>query len=1372
MPLLRVYLFGGLDMAWDERPLPELPGGMARSLLAYLLAYHDRPHTRDLLAGTFWPDLPDAIARRRLSQALWQIRTFWRNQDVTHPLLLATAGTVQLHPALPVWLDVAEFGRHYERAAAGAPGELEAAARCVELYRGEFLAGHYEDWILLEREGLRGKLLQVLEQQLGRFKSRGEYERALVCARRLTAEDPWREEAHREIMRLCHLLGRDDEALRQYDACCQALARELGSPPSQETVALVEEVALRAGGPVPVLLPVRPRPPSAPRLERPDQLPLAGRQAELAELVRLVDSAALGNGGLAVVYGEAGVGKSRLLRELAANAQWRGVRVAWGHCCELAAPIAYQPLVEALRAELATLRTAALPSPWADELVRLLPELAAARTPLAPVRQEEAGRLLEALVQAFLALAAAGPLLLLLEDAHWMDPASFAALRYLLPRLAETPLLFVISVRPEELAGRPAAVLAAMESTRLPHSLSLQRLDPAEAAELVQRALDLPRPAPRFSARLHAETEGNPFFLVETLWALVQEGVLAQDPDGGWRTPWDDSTEDYAELPLPAGVAQSIAGRLERLPPALREPLDTAAVIGRVIDFPLWLAAGNRSEQALLAAGDELCRRGLLLAAAPGGGDYTFAHDLIRRVAYERLSAPRRRAGHRRAAEALALLAPEEPAALSYHWTHAEGWERAAFYHQRAGDRARSVYANAAAVAHYTQALDSLARLAGPDDPERRYELLLAREAVLNLLGERSAQLQDLQTLQELAASLDHGRQAEVALRRAGHGNATGDYPGAIAAAQDAVRLAQLAHDAGREASGGLCWGYALLNQGDFVASRTRLEAAVALAHRHDFPSVEAEGLRHLGSVHWCLGDYAQAGAHYEQSLRLCRATGERRSEGVTLNNLALVFLRQGDYAQARAYSEQALRLARELGDLRSEGKALSALANAALGTGEWERAQAHTEQALEIARRAGNRSGEGILLLYLGNISCWRGDYARAAAHDTQSLQLFVELGDRRLQGVSLNNLGEVSLHRGNYSRAREELERALAISGEMRDRQSEGPCLQDLGRLFHRLGAFARAATCYEQALQISRESGSADRECQVLAALGLLAYHRDDLVAAAESCQQALAVAERVGDLPTQALAWTCLAHTRAGRRAWEEAVVAYDRALTIRRQLKQPHLAAEPLAGLARCALAQGQPDRALQAVEEILAHLREKTLDGADEPLRVYLNCWQVLAAVQDPRAEAVLRAAYERLQEHAAQIEEKGLRHTFLERVPAHRQIAAAYHELRAAAPARQVTVSLPRYAAPSGRPLRPDEFVAVDWTVDAPEDTNLADKPARRRQRLLRLLTEAQSQGARPRGEDLAQVLEVGIATVRRDLAALRAAGRVPPRRRPGSAS
>lgn len=1060
--MLRVHLFGGLALAWCGDPLPTLPS-KAASLFAYLVTYRNRPHTRGLLAGAFWPDLPEATARRRLSQALWQIR---QTLDA-HPILMAEGDTVQWNPDLALWLDVAEFTQHYAQSTTGSPEALQHCESCVEHYRGEFLAGYYDDWVGLERERLREMLLAALGRLLEGFKGRGEYERALLYARRLAAEDPWHEEAHREVMRLYHLLGRDAEALKQFEICRQTLTDELGVEPSPETTALVGEITTRSGLPQPPLLPTLPRPPTTPLLERPDRLPLVGRQSELAELLRQVESALEGSGGLTVLYGEAGVGKSRLLRELADNAQWRGVQTVWGRCCELAAPPAYQPLAEALRAGLSVQSESTLQPLWRATLARLLPELATDKgLPPALSPAEERRRLLEAITRAYLALAETAPHLVLLEDAQWMDLASLEALRYLLPRLGESPLLIVITVRTEELADEAAAAMSAIESTHLPRRIELGRLDRAETGELVQRVLNLEQPASRFSARLYVETEGNPFFLIETLRALMEEGLLSRDETGAWGTPWDESTEDYAELPLPAGVAQSIARRLSRLPALLQQLLDLAAVIGRGVDFELWLAASGRDEETLLTAGDELCARGLLLAAEP---DYVFAHDQIRRVTYERLAAPRRRFYHRQVVQALNRLNPDEPAALAYHWTQAEEWDQAADYHQRAGNRAREVYANAEAVEHYSQALEALERLPDPVDPARILEQRLAREAVHALQGERAAQAEDLTALEALAERLDDDHQrAAIALRQADYYIAISDCP----------------------------------------TARHYLERALDLAQTTGDRQSEALGLHLLANVYFQLGNFAAAQAHYEQALRIYRAIGDHRGEVKSLGKQSMAYHLMGDYLAAQDSGQQALALCRTVGDRRSEGYNLLRLGRFARDRGHLVTAREHTVQALGIAHGVGDRYGEAYYLLELGNLHSALGDYPLARETLGQAVTIFQHINQRRGQGFGLVDLGLVYHLLGDDGVARDYCEQGRDILHTIGDRWGEAASLRYLGLALEGLGDLDAAAEAHNLALVIYREIAQQAFAMEALAGLAQVALAQGKVAEALKHIEEILA------------------------------------------------------------------------------------------------------------------------------------------------------------------------------------------------------------------------------------------------------------------------
>jgi DNA-binding SARP family transcriptional activator/tetratricopeptide (TPR) repeat protein len=1249
MTTLRVSLFGGLSLTWDRTPLPSIPGTTARSLLAYLLMHRDRPHTRDLLNGTFWPELPEATARRRLSQALWQIR---KTLD-PHPILLAEGDTVQIDPTLPLWIDVEEFQGQVNRYTKEHPPlslstcpsstNLSELDKAITLYRGEFLAGYYDDWLLVERERLREVFLATLAHLAEGHKAQGEYEQALLYTRRLASEDPWREEAHREAMRLCHLLGRDAEALKQFELCRQILVEELGAEPSPETVALAAEIGSGVGGAEPPLLPTAAQPAVVSLLDRPDCLPLVGRQPELARLLRHLEAAARGNGGLILVHGEAGVGKSRLAHELARNARWRDIRAVWGRCYELASPPAYQPLVEALRAGLPALQASSLEPLWLAELARLLPELASDGVlPVSLLPAEEQRHLLEAIARGILALGRAAPHLLLLEDAHWMDPASLEALRYLLPRLADAPLLVILTVRTEELAGPQAAALTALENTHLPRRLDLARLDQDETGELVRQALGLKQAAPRFSARLYTETEGNPFFLIETLRGLMDEGLLRRNTSGTWSTPWDEATQDYAELLLPAGVAQSIQRRLDRLPPPLAEALDLAAVIGRGVAFDLWQQVTNQPESNLLAAGDELCAKGLLLPAEATGADYVFAHDQIRRVTYERLAAPRRRVYHRRVAEALARLTPDEPDALAYHWTQAGVWDQAAAYHHQAGDRASAVYANAEAVMHYSQALEALARLPGPDDLDRLFELRLAREAVCACLGERAAQAGDLAALESLAEQLDDDRRRIVViLRQAEYYVDTSHLPEA----------------------------------------RRCLDRALPLARAVGDQESEAKALGLLGHVHLYLGDFGLARQYNEQALAKWQASSNRTREAGCLSACSVVCQMSGDYPAAQDYGHQALALCRSLGDQRNEGHILYLIGRIYRDMGLLSTAREYSSQAVDIVRLIGDRLVEAYHLLELGNLHANLGDYPAAQEALERAATIFQQTGERRGYSYALLDLGLVYLTLGRSDTARDHIERGWGFLSTTGDRWGEAGALGYLGLVLEEMGELDAAADAFRRALALKHE----------------------------------------------------------IGQQAW----------------------AMEDQSGLARIALVQDRRTEARQQVTEILERLTGEGVSGLIRPFLAYLTVYQVLAATgEKKKAKAVLGEAYALLMERAGQLDDEEIRRSYLENVPEHRELVAAYRGRQGERHQRCISARVPRADAPTGRPLRDDEYVNISWTVATPDDADITDEGDRRRCRLLRLLHQAAEQSAAPTVDDLAAALDVSRATLKRDLAALRRAG------------
>ncbi len=933
MESLRLYFLGPprIERAAEVR---DLDTRKATALLAYLALSGER-QTRDTLAALLWPEFDGPRARAALRRTLSVLKT-----AVGEQALAVTRETIGLVTSA-AWCDVWEF-RRLLALENGTPS-LETA---VHLFRGDFLAGFslrdsipFDDWQVWQAENLRRELETALAVLVAESIARGDYAAALPLAHRWLSLDTLREEVHRTLMELYALSGQPNAALRQYRDCVRILDEELGVAPLPETTALHEAIQSNR-----ISVPAAPPPPRASVTPPPAAaLPLVGRAAELARIRQ--SYARTGQiGQLLAIEGETGVGKTRLAEAFLDQMRTQGAVLLQVRCYAGESNLAYAPLIQILREGLAQpgvedRLTSVAPAALA-EAARLLPELAvyqpAAKTAEdlnAPGAQSRffdgVGQVLAAL------LAGPAPGVLWIDDSHWLDTASLDLLLFWMRRHREQPFLLLVAWREEELAAEHPLRQAASEMQRagMATTIHLERFTREELRQLLQVVPDeFPEDLP---ARLYAETEGLPYFVVEYLSDLRQR-THAPHQAAAWE--------------VPRSVRDLLHARLAQVGEAERQVMQAAAVIGHAFAFDLLHAVSGRSEEEALTALEHLLARCIL---AEETAVYDFSHEKLRALAYEETSLARRRLLHRRVAEALAQLASREGQAAAWagqigtHY-HLSGRDAtAAGYFRLAGDYARSLYAHRDALAHYQMAL-----ALGSGEVSALHE---ACGDLTTLLGEYAAALHNYETAAALAPAADLGRieykMAEVYERQ-----------GAWHLAEQRLQRASQSYGAEVDT--------AVAAQLDIAGSRVayrqgNMEQALALAERalrqlagSGETAAMAQARNILGMLARSQGDLKTASEYLQQSLHLADSSDDLQARIAARNNLSQTLLGAGDIAAARELLQQALALCQTYGDRHQEAALHSNLADLLHTIGEEEDAMLQLKEAAAIFAEIGREEG------------------------------------------------------------------------------------------------------------------------------------------------------------------------------------------------------------------------------------------------------------------------------------------------------------------------------------------------------------------------------------------------------------------------------
>jgi class 3 adenylate cyclase/tetratricopeptide (TPR) repeat protein len=753
--------------------------------------------------------------------------------------------------------------------------------------------------------------------------------------------------------------------------------------------------------------------------------PFVGRQQELEALYQALARAQTGHGQVVALVGEAGVGKSRLVHECVHSHRTQGWRVLESASVSYGKATPYFPVVDLLKRychvddgdDARTIRAKVtgqvltLDETLQETLPALLALLDAVPDDspflhLDPPQRRQ--RTLDGLKRVLLRESQVQPLLLVFEDLHWIDAETQALLDRLVESLPTTPLLLLVNYRPEYQHG--------WGSKTYYTQLRLDPLPLASADEFLHVLLgDDPSLAP-LKPLLIVRTEGNPFFLEESVRTLVETGVLVGEP-GAYCL-----AQALPTIQVPATVQAVLAARIDRLPPEEKRLLQTAAVIGTEVPLPLLQAIAELPEATLhrglahLQAAEFLYETRLFPEP-----EYTFKHALTHEVAYNSLLLERRRVLHARLVEALEALALDQAAEqverLAHHAVRGEVWDKAVTYCQQAGARAHDRAAFREAVASFEQALQALAHL--PEDGDTRVlalDLRLALGRQLNALGEHRRRLALLGEAEVLARALDdRARLGRVLASMANVRRITGDSDSAMAAGQQALALAAALGESALQVEASLNLGEVYYAIGDFARAAELLRRNVeAVDQESGTPSTDvlirsqAWLARPLGA----LGAFAEGRRHGEEALRLAMLAGRGNIPFMAHTYLGLLYLAQGDLEPAIRVLEQGLALCRASGNRNQLQPIVSGLGYAYALQGRLPEGRTLLEEAISEGIHTGARQGEANNVARLSEVCRLAGRGEEAWQHARQALDLARQQKARGDEALALHQLGVVHAH------------------------------------------------------------------------------------------------------------------------------------------------------------------------------------------------------------------------------------------------------------------------------------------------------------------------------------------------------------------------
>ena len=826
--------------------------------------------------------------------------------------------------------------------------------------------------------------------------------------------------------------------------------------------------------------------------------PMIGREEEFARVRRAVDDLATNRRGhIVLVTGNAGIGKSRLTSELKGYLANKWATVLEGACLAYGQPtysvflqilkalfgIADDDPEEIAREKIERVSQDLLPGeeslqivPYLEHLLGLRifeREMATRIRHLAPPQLQQ--QTFIALRELLTALAQGKPLVLILEDVHWIDNTSLDLLTFLLSSVEEVPLLIYCNSRPDE--GAAASKLqklgGEMYAAHFLH-IPLAPLSHADSVALIDLLLTIHELPETLRHLIPQRAEGNPFYLEEIIRMLIDRGIIRRGAQRWEMTPG----ADIENLQVPTTLQGLIMTRVDHLSEGARQAIHCAAVVGRDFAYRL-LEQLVESARDLPEDVQELEERQLVARFAENGdAHYQFNHALVQETVYNSLLVRRREYLHHKIAASIETLfrdrLEDHLEELAFHYAASQDLDRALPYTIHAGKNAAEHFANAQALQHYQRAAEFLTKT--HPTTQQKIDTYTGLGSVQTFTGDyagaTTSYLIALEMVRAAGKSLETTRTSAEIMRSIGRvGERRGDYAEALRWLENALKEIETDPD-------------------PRSVERIRI-------------------FNDIGWVHYRLGEFDQAFDWAMRTLQVVEGTEHYNEMASVYNRLVALFRRKNDWERARAYAEKGLRLRERIGDLQGVGQSYNNMATIEWEQGEWDNARLHLERSLDIKQKIGDIEGISRLNSNLCELYRERGNYARATELGERALQMAEKIKHNNIICLALDNLAHVKILQNECATAVSYLSRCLDLATEMGSKERLAEARWLLGEAYLGLDKLEQAQASAEQSVTIASGMGRRLYEGNALRTLAKIAHRHNDRAAAENYIQRSIAV-----------------------------------------------------------------------------------------------------------------------------------------------------------------------------------------------------------------------------------------------------------------------